>query len=314
MLRFLTERAVAVVLQLLIAATATFLLLQLVPGDPALVMLGDDATPERVAALRSELGLDKPLLVQFSSWLVNAFQLDFGTSITTGRPVLDEVMRRLPRTIELSLVGLVLAVIIGIPIGVLAAVRRGSFIDVGINMLAVIGFSVPVFVIGFLMVMVLSLQLGLLPSSGFVPFEQSPLEHVRRLIMPAAAIAVGIIAIAVRMTRSAVLEVLNQDFVRTATAKGQSRGKVLVNHVLRNSLIPIVTVLGYYFGQTFGGSILTERIFNWPGLSFLLISSIQNRDYPTVQAVVLVIVAIFLIVNTIVDVLYSFLDPRIRYA
>lgn len=181
-------------------------------------------------------------------------------------------------------------------------------------MLAVIGFSVPVFVIGFLMVMVLSLQLGLLPSSGFVPFEQSPLEHVRRLIMPAAAIAVGIIAIAVRMTRSAVLEVLNQDFVRTATAKGQSRGKVLVNHVLRNSLIPIVTVLGYYFGQTFGGSILTERIFNWPGLSFLLISSIQNRDYPTVQAVVLVIVAIFLIVNTIVDVLYSFLDPRIRYA
>lgn len=302
------------VLQLLIAATATFLLLQLVPGDPALVMLGDDATPERVAALRSELGLDKPLLVQFSSWLVNAFQLDFGTSITTGRPVLDEVMRRLPRTIELSLVGLVLAVIIGIPIGVLAAVRRGSFIDVGINMLAVIGFSVPVFVIGFLMVMVLSLQLGLLPSSGFVPFEQSPLEHVRRLIMPAAAIAVGIIAIAVRMTRSAVLEVLNQDFVRTATAKGQSRGKVLVNHVLRNSLIPIVTVLGYYFGQTFGGSILTERIFNWPGLSFLLISSIQNRDYPTVQAVVLVIVAIFLIVNTIVDVLYSFLDPRIRYA
>lgn len=299
---------------MLIAATATFLLLQLVPGDPALVMLGDDATPERVAALRSELGLDKPLLVQFSSWLVNAFQLDFGTSITTGRPVLDEVMRRLPRTIELSLVGLVLAVIIGIPIGVLAAVRRGSFIDVGINMLAVIGFSVPVFVIGFLMVMVLSLQLGLLPSSGFVPFEQSPLEHVRRLIMPAAAIAVGIIAIAVRMTRSAVLEVLNQDFVRTATAKGQSRGKVLVNHVLRNSLIPIVTVLGYYFGQTFGGSILTERIFNWPGLSFLLISSIQNRDYPTVQAVVLVIVAIFLIVNTIVDVLYSFLDPRIRYA
>lgn len=314
MLRFLTERAVAVILQLLIAATATFLLLQLVPGDPALVMLGDDATPERVAALRSELGLDKPLPVQFSAWLVNALQLDFGTSITTGRPVLGEVMKRLPRTLELSLVGLALAVIIGIPIGVLAAVRRGSFIDLGINVLAVIGFSVPVFVVGFLMVMVLSLQLGLLPSSGFVPFEQSPLEHIRRLIMPAAAISVGIIAIAVRMTRSAVLEVLNQDYVRTATAKGLSRGKVLVNHVLRNSLIPIVTVLGYYFGQTFGGSILTERIFNWPGLSFLLISSIQNRDYPTVQAVVLVIVAIFLIVNTIVDILYSFLDPRIRYA
>lgn len=314
MLRFLTQRALAVVIQLFIAATATFLLLQLVPGDPVLVMLGDDATPDRVAALRHELGLDRPLLVQYASWLGDALQLDFGTSITTERPVLDEVLRRLPRTLELSLLGLALAVVIGIPIGLLAAIRRGTFVDVGISVLAVIGFSVPVFVVGFLMVAIFSLQLGLLPSSGYVRFDQAPLEHLRRVIMPAGAIAIGITAITVRMTRSAVLEVLNQDYVRTATAKGLTRGNVLSRHVLRNSLIPIVTVLGYYFGQTFGGSILTERIFNWPGLSFLLIDSIQNRDYPTVQAVVLVIVAIFLVVNTIVDVLYGFLDPRIRYS
>lgn len=300
-------------IQLLIAATATFFLLQLIPGDPVLVMLGDEVTKERADALRHELGLDKPIANQFVSWLVNAAQLDLGNSITSGRPVVDEVMRRLPRTLELSAAGLLIAIAMGFPIGIIAAIRRGSLLDLGSNVIAVIGFSVPVFVAGFLMVLVLSMKLGWLPAVGYIPFSQNPGGHLLRLLMPAIAVSLGITAVTTRLVRSTTLEAMSKDYVRTARAKGVSSIGVLLRHVVRNSLIPVVTVLGYYFAQTFGGSILTERIFNWPGLSFLLIDSIQQRDYPMIQGVLLVIVALFLLVNLLVDLVIGLMDPRIRY-
>ena len=312
MLAFLVQRVVAVTIQLFVAATVTFLLLQLVPGDPVWVMLGDNATEEAVEALRRELGLDQPVAVQYGQWLAGAARLDLGASLTTRRPVLDELMLRLPRTLELSLVALVIAVLVGIPIGLLSALHRGTLFDLALSASAVLGYSVPVFVVGFLMVLVFSLQLGWFPPSGYVAFADAPMMHLRQVAMPAIAISIGITAITIRMTRSATLEILNQDYVRTAHAKGLRRLRVLFVHVLRNAFIPILTVLGYYFGQTFGGSILTEQIFNWPGLSFLLINGIQQRDYPMVQGAVLVIVALFLVVNLLVDIAYGFLDPRIR--
>jgi peptide/nickel transport system permease protein len=313
LLVFITKRLVAAMFQLFVAATATFLMLQLVPGDPVWVMLGDQASAERVEALRHQLGLDRPALVRYQEWMLSAARLDLGNSLVSGRPVLPEVLNRLPRTLELSIGALLLAIIIGIPLGVLSAVRRGTWLDMFLSVFAVISFSLPVFVVGVLMVLIFSIQLGWLPSFGFVEFSRDPVRHILQALMPAAAIAIGITAITMRMTRSATLEVLGQDYVRTAHSKGLTYTTILNRHVVRNSFIPIITVLGYYFGHTFGGSILTEKVFNWPGLSSLLIDSIQRRDYPMVQGSVLIIVSLFLLINLLVDLLYGLLDPRIRY-
>lgn len=311
--QFVVGRLVRFAIQLLVTATVVFVLLRLVPGDPAWVMLGEQASVERVEALREELGLNKPLLEQYVDWLSSLFRFKLGKSIIRGQDATGEILSRLVRTLALSVGALVLAVGVGLPLGIVAAMRRGSWIDVGLSVLAVVGFSVPVFVIGTLMALYFSVTLGWFPVAGYVGFAQNPVGSLHHAVLPAVALSIGMLAVTMRMVRSTTLEVMRQDYVRTGRAKGLSEVAVLNRYVVRNSMIPVVTVLGYYFGQTLGTSILTERVFNWPGLSTLLIEGIQQRDYPLVQGTILVIVAVFLIINLLVDVGYAFLDPRIRY-
>ncbi len=311
---FLLRRLLSTLGLLLVVATIIFFLIHLVPGDPALTIVGDEqATPEKLAAVRASLGLDRPLHVQYTSWLVGLSRGDFGKSLVTGRPVAKDLALRLPRTFELVAGAVALAVLVGTPLGVLAARHHNSRLDVGASVLAMLGVSAPVFVTGTLLVLVLSVRLRLLPSSGWTAFSSDPTGHVALLVMPMVVLSLGMTAVIMRMTRSSLLEVILQDFVRTARAKGLPERVVLFHHALRNSLIPVVTVIGVQMGNLLGGSVIVEEVFAWPGISTFLITGVSQRDYPVVKGVVLVICMAFALINLAVDLIYGFLDPRIRY-
>ena len=295
--------------------TVVFLSIYMVPGDPVQLLLSSDAgsaDTAAVEALRTKLGLDRPIYVQYFDRLLGLFRLDLGVSLVSNAPIIADIATRLPRTLELIAAAAVLSLLVGLPAGVAAALRRGRTFDR--IALSVTGFaqSVPVFVIGTLLVLVLAQMLRLVPAGGFIEFSEDPGRHMILLMMPALAISVGLAATVFRITRSSVLEVIPLDYVRTARAKGISRNRVTTRHILRNALMPVVTVFALSLGSLLSGTLLVEFVFNWPGLSSMLIRAVHARDYTTVTGVLLVTSALFILINLVVDIIYAVLDPRVR--
>jgi peptide/nickel transport system permease protein len=298
-----------------VVATIVFLAIHLVPGDPAELLLsqgGAAPDPAIVADLRAQLGLDRPLLAQYADNMARLLHGDLGRSMQDDSPVSEEIARRLPRTLELIFAAALFAVFVGVPGGTLAALRRGGVFDRVASGVAGLALAVPVFVVGTLMVMLFAQWLRWVPAGGYVPLARDPVQHLLLLAMPAAAIGLGLAAVVFRMTRAAVLDVMLRDYVRTARAKGVSPGRVLVHHVVRTALMPVVTVLALQLGTLLGGTVLVEFVFNWPGLSGLLVSAVNARDYPEVVGIVLVISVLFVGLNLAVDILFGALDPRVR--
>jgi peptide/nickel transport system permease protein len=313
---YVTRRLAVAVVQILVVATLVFAFLHLLPGDPVMTILGSERSiePEQVAAVRHSLGLDQPLPVQYFTWVQQLVRLDLGTSLVDNTPVQATIGERFPRSLELVFAATVLAVVVAIPMGVMAALRRNRAPDILLSGASALGISLPVYVTGLLLVLLFGVTLRWLPTQGYVEFTEHPLDHLLHLLLPAIVLAFGLAATVTRMTRSSLLEVLNQDYVRTARAKGVHERSVVYGHAVRNALVPVVTVVGVQIGALVGGAVLVEYIFNWPGMSTLLITAIGRRDYPTVQGVVLVASAFLILVNLAVDLLYGFIDPRIRRA
>ena len=307
----LLRRLLQLPIVLLGVVTLTFLIVQLTPGDLAAVMAGDFATPETIEAIRRSLGLDRPVWEQFVTYLGNFVQLDFGTSLLTGRPVIEEIARTFPNTLELVVVAFVFSAIPGLLIGTLAALRPGGVFDKLAMIGALAGLSVPTFVAGLMLILVFAVTLGILPTSG----RDGPLfmgDNWTYAILPAFALSLGPLGSLARVTRSAVLEVLPEDYVRTARAKGLSETVVLLKHVWRNSSIPVLTLLGLQLGYFLGGSVVIETVFGWPGMGRLSVQAILNRDFPLVQGTIAVFAVVYVVVNLLVDVGYGVIDPRIR--
>lgn len=302
---FLIRRTLRGIVTLWLVVTAVFIVLRL-SGDPAETMLGPDATPAALEAFRIRNGLNEPIPVQYVRYLSNVARGDFGDSLNGGRPVVDLFRARLGATIELGLVAVVIAVGVGIPAGVLAALRRGSVWDRLAMGGAFIGQSAPNFFVGIVLILVFSLQLKLLPSSG-----QGDWRH---MVMPAITLATGLLATLARMSRSSLLEVIQQDYVRTARSKGLTRQRVIVAHTLRNAAIPVITLLGLWAGALIGGAAITETVFAWPGVGRLAINAVSDRDYPVIQLIVIVVAASVVMINLLVDIAYGLLDPRIATA
>ena len=302
--RYLIRRLLLTIPVLLGVATLVFSLIHFIPGDPAQAMLGEGAAPEDIAQLRQRLGLDRPLLVQYGSFLQGLARGDLGVSLRNDQPVLQQILERMPATAELAFASMAVAVVIALPLGIIAAVWRGTAVDHSAMTLSLVGISVPNFWLGPLLAIVFAVELGWLPVGG-----RGTLAH---LVLPAVTLGAALAAILARMTRASLLEELREPYVLAARAKGVSRSRAVLHHALRNSLIPIVTILGLQFGVVLTGAVITETIFAWPGIGRLLIQSISFRDYPTVQGCVLLIAVTYVGVNLITDLTYGYLDPRIR--
>jgi len=281
-----------------------FTLTYITDGCPATMMMGESAAPEDLAAVRAELGLDDPFLVQFVRYVTNVARLDLGTSFASRRPVFNEIIARFPTTIHLSLMSVIIAILLGVPLGILSATKQYTIFDNGATIVGLLGVSIPTFWLGMMFILLFSVQLGWFPSSGF----GTPMHWV----LPSLTIGVAPMAVIMRMTRSSMLEVIRQDYIRTARAKGQKESNVIFNHALKNALIPVITVIGLQFGLQLGGAILTESIFSISGLGRLMIDSIARRDFPIIQGGVLLVALMFSFVNLLVDILYAYVDPRIR--
>ncbi len=311
-------RRVGVALLLVwVVASIVFLAIHLVPGDPAELLLSQGGTapdPATVEQLREQLGLNRPLLDQYSGSLGQFVRGDLGESLQDGSPIGQEVLRRLPRTLELIGAAAALALASGLPTGLWAAMRRGGTADRVLSLASALALALPVFVLGTLLVLLFAQTLRWVPAGGYVPLAQAPVRHLQLLAMPAATIAAGLFASVFRMTRAAVLDVSWRDYVRTARAKGVARRYVLTRHILRNALMPVVTVVALHLGTLLGGTVLVEYVFNYPGLSGMLVDAVNARDYPAVQGIVLVISVLFVTLNLAVDLLYAALDPQVRRA
>jgi len=314
MATYILRRALQSGVLIFVVASLVAIFIQFLPGDPAYTILGENnATPERVAALRAKLGLDQPILVQYKDWLGGVIRGDLGRSLTSNRPVTTDLAQRLPRTFELIIASTILASVIGVSAGVVAAAHHNRLPDVTVSLVSLVWISTPVFVSGTLLILAFSIKLKIFPATGYVGFSEDPLGHIQRLVLPAVTLALLDAAVILRMTRSSLLEVLGEDYVRTARAKGVGSGTVLYGHALRNALIPVITVIGLQMGTLLGGTVLVEFIFNWPGVSSYLIAAIGQRDYVVVQAVVLVIATLFILLNFVTDLVYAAIDPRIKY-
>lgn len=314
MLWFILRRSAQSVVVLLGVTLVVFTLLQLVPGDPVRVGMGTRFDPDTYQALRERAGLDRPLPLQYLSYVGNALTGDLGVSFRTGQPVANDVLGRLPATFSLATAALLLALLLAFPLGLLSALRHDSKLDHAARVFSQFGVSVPDFWMGILLILLLSGVLGWLPPSGYTPLSEDPLEWLSHLVLPALTVGLITASILTRFIRSAVLEVLSQDYIRTASAKGL-RGRVLVRrHVLRNAMVPVTTVAGVQLATLLGGIIVVEVLFAWPGLGRLTYDAVQTRDYPVVQGAVLLVAALFLLTNLLVDILYVVLDPRIAYS
>lgn len=311
MQRFLIQRLLLLIPTLFLASILIFGIIELAPGDPARMMLGTDATPAEVAAERVALGLNKPLPVRYAIWLDNVVHLNLGQSIVYGRPVSALVLEAFPNTLRLAVSALILSVLVGFPLGVLAALHQNRTTDFTITSLASLGLAIPSFWLGILLILLFSVTLKWLPPSGIAEPGQGFLDSLKYLIMPVITIAVSNLAVFSRFVRSSMIDVLTADFVRTARAKGLTETIVVSRHALRNALLPVVTILGIQFGRLLGGAVITEAVFAYPGIGRLIVQSILNRDYPVVQATLMLVVLTFLAVNILVDISYSFLDPRL---
>jgi peptide/nickel transport system permease protein len=313
MLAYIIRRLGSTVLVMVIVGVFVFLLLHLSPGDPAAIVAGDQASPAQIAQIRERLGLDDPLPIQFFRWATGVVQGDLGVSIFSNEPVLKLIGERLEPTVSLTLTTLVFAVVIAVTFGVIAAARAGSLVDRALMGFSVLGFSVPVFVVGYLLIYVFSIQLRWLPVQGYTPIAQGLWPWFERLILPTIALGMAYVALIARITRTSMLEVLSEDYIRTAKAKGVANRPMLLKHALKNAGVPIVTVIGIGVALLIGGVVITETVFNIPGVGRLVVDAISKRDYPIIQGVILLFSAAYVLINLLVDLSYTFLDPRIRY-
>ncbi len=313
MLAYAARRVLATIPVMLVVAFFVFSLLYIAPGDPAAIIAGDQASPEDVERIRASLGLDRPFVVRFGEWLWQIMHGDLGTSIFTNLPVSHMIAQRIEPTLSLMVLTITFSIVVAIPLGVLAAWKHGSWIDRGVMMLAVFGFSVPVFVIGYVLAYIFALQLDWLPVQGFSPISDGLWQFLRHMILPTVALGLVFVALLARITRATMLEVLSQDYVRTAKAKGVDQRSVLFVHALKNAAVPIITVLGIGVALLIGGAVITESVFAIPGLGRLTVDAILRRDYPVIQGVILLFSFVYVLVNLVVDLLYTLFDPRIRY-
>ncbi len=318
MIRYLTQRAIAFLPTLFGVSVLIFLAIRLVPGDAIVAMLGTEAgmlTETQRASLESYFGLDKPPIEQYLVWLGNAVQGNLGLSVRHGAPVLDVILSRFPVTLQLALMSLLIALLIGVPIGILSAVRHNSFIDLIGRLLALVGLATPAFLLGTLIIYVLSVYFRYLPNSGdFVRLTEDPLLNLQQMIFPAFTLGFPFAASVMRTTRSAMLEIMNQDYIRTARSKGLHEVNVVRRHALRNALIPVITLVGVELGYLLGGTVIVEEIFSLPGIGRLVYNAISQRDYALVQGIALFVAFNFILINLIVDVIYTMIDPRVSYA
>jgi peptide/nickel transport system permease protein len=312
-LAYAVRRLAQIVPVLLFASGVIFLMIYLVPGDPAFAILGPDARPEQVAAIRQQMGLDQPLLAQYVRWLGRVARGDLGVSFLNSYPVWGLILLKLPATLALGVGGLVVALAISLPLGILSAVRRSPALDATASAFASLGLSVPTFWLGILLVLLFSLRLQWLPASGYVPFLEQPVVSLRHLVLPSLTLGIAISAILTRFVRSAMLEVIHQAYVQTARAKGVPEHRVVLRHALRNALIPVVTVVALQVGNLLGGAVVTESIFDYPGIGKLILLAILNKDYTVVQGSLLLMVGVFLVINLVTDLAYVALDPRVRH-
>lgn len=313
MLNYVIKRTIATIPVLLVVTVLIFLLLHLGPSDPAAVIAGDFARPEDIARIRIQLGLDEPLHIQFIEWLWRVAQGDLGTSIYSDRAVTDLMLQRVEPTLALTLTTITFAVLVGVPVGVIAAWKAGTTVDRLVMLGAVMGFSLPVFVLGYILIFFFSVQLELLPVQGYVSISDGFLPFLRSLVLPTLSLGMIYVALIARMTRASVIEVLNQDYIRTARAKGLSTPPILAIHALKNAAIPIVTTIGLGIALLISGVVVTETVFALPGLGRLTVDAIVRKDYPVIQGVLLVFTVVYVLINLLVDLSYSLFDPRIRY-
>jgi peptide/nickel transport system permease protein len=314
MARYVLVRLMQLLPVLLLASVGIWLMIYLIPGDPAIALLGSDATPEQLARTRILMGLDRPLPVQYARWVARVVRGDLGVSYLNGLPVTTMLAQRIPVTLQQTTASLVLALVIAAPLGVVSAVRPRSWIARAITGYNALAMAVPTFWLGILLVLCFGLWLRWLPPSGYVPVWQEPARAIRFLVLPAFTLGAYVSAVLARFTRAALLETLYQDYVRTARAKGLGEGPVVGLHALRNALLPVVTVVGLQFGAFMGGAVITEAIFDYPGLGRMLLQAILTRDYTVVQGTILFVVVAFVVINLVTDLAYALLDPRIRYS
>lgn len=310
MLRLLVRRLLQAIPVMLIVSAVIFAVAVALPGDPSLIILGENAPEAARERIRQELGLDDPIVIQFWNWLTNAITGDLGKSFKSGEAVVSILMDRIPVTLELASLSLVFSVVIGVPLGMVAAIRRNTWVDAAVSVLSVSALAMPFFWIGILLIMLFTLRLGLLPPSGYVPFTEDPVANLTHMIMPVVTLGSAYVAIVARQTRAAMIQVLSADYVRTARAKGASEFRVVAVHGFRNALVAIVTVVGLQFAGMMGGAVVTETVFQLPGLGRMITDSIFGRDYGLLQGGVLIVVLGVIIVNLLTDLLYNLLDPR----
>ncbi len=313
MLTFILRRLIATIPVMGVVALFVFLLLHLSPGDPATVIAGDYASPADIARIRAQLGLDQPLYIQFTNWLAQLSRGDLGISIFSNLPVSQLIHQRVEPTLSLALLTLFIAISVAVPLGILAAWKAGTWVDRTVMAFSVLGFSTPVFVLGYALIYIFSLKLGLFPVQGFTSISDGLLPFLHRLILPSITLSVIFIALFARITRASILEILNEDYIRTARAKGLKDTSILFRHALPNAAVPIVTVIGIGFALLIGGVVVTESVYNIPGLGRLTVDAVLRRDYPVIQGIILVFSALYVLVNLIIDILYVALDPRIRF-
>lgn len=310
---YILRRLLMLVPVLLVVGVIVFTLIHLTPGDPAAVILGQSATPDQIEQLREQLGLNEPLPVQFGQWFGGVVRLDFGDSLFLGMPVTEALMQRAQPTLLLTLYALLIQIGIGVPAGVIAAINRNSIIDRVLMLASISGTAIPTFFLGILLILFFAVGLRWLPSGSYVPLTENPAEHVKSMILPAFALGFSAAGLLARLVRSSMLDVLSEDYVRTAWAKGVPGRSVIMGHALRNALIPALTVVGASMGALLGGAVVTETVFTIPGMGRLVVQSIARRDFPLIQGAIMIIAGIYVLVNLLVDILYVYVDPRIRY-
>ena len=314
MLSYIAKRVLATIPVMLIVAVFVFLMLRLAPGDPAAVIAGDYATTEDIERIREQLGLNEPIPVQLAQWLGQLAKGDLGQSIFSKKPVLELIGQRIEPTMLLALTTIIFSVLIAVPLGTLAAWRAGSIVDRSVMMFSVGGFSVPVFVLGYILIYILAMQLKIMPVQGYrSPFTDGIGPFLHHITLPTLTLSVIFIALIARMTRASVIEVLEEDYIRTARAKGQSEFKILLRHALRNAAVPIVTVIGIGIALLIGGVVVTESVYNIPGLGRLVLDAVLARDYPIIQGLILFFSFLYIMINLVIDLSYTLFDPRIRY-
>ena len=313
MVAYIVRRLLLLIPVLLIVGVVVFTLMHLTPGDPVSIMLGRDATEEQKIALRERLGLNEPIPVQFVAWFTSALRLDFGDSLFIGKPVTEALLDRAEPTGLLALYALTFSLVVAIPAGVIAAVRANSLLDRMLMVVSISGVAIPSFFFGILLILLFAVVLGWLPSGGYVNIRDDPVEHVKYMILPSVTLGFAAAGLLARLVRSTMLDVLNEDYVRTAYSKGLAERRVVVAHAFRNALIPVLTIIGISFAGMLGGAVVIEQVFNIPGMGRLLVNSVVRRDIPVVQGAVMTVAAIEVLVMLLVDILYVFVDPRIRY-